>query len=110
MLPVLEPFTPLSVTLSLLGLVLGVAIWTWLTRSPSLRTRVYAQAREVRSMLLRQMSFTVMALLGVLLLSRVFAGNIIGDALSLLSIIGGMVFWAYVGALVLHIVRSGPAE
>lgn len=110
MLPGLEPFTSLSVSMSLLALVVGVAVWTWLISTPTLKQRVIVQSHEIRQMLLKQMTIVIFVLVGLLLVGNLFAGTIIGGVFSLLSTLGGMVFWGYLGALVLHIVRSGKAD
>ncbi len=106
MLPGLEPLTPLSVALTMLGLVLGVAIWTWRANQPTLQQRIVTAPSEVRKHLLRQMSTVIFGLLGLLIFSGIVQGTALAPIISLLSTLGGMAFWGYVGALILLIVRS----
>lgn len=107
MLPGLEPLTPLSVALTMLGLVLGVALWTWRSNQPAMQQRIQADSGGVRKQLLRQMSTVIFGLLGLLIFGGIVASTALAPLITILSIIGGMAFWGYVGALILLIMRGG---
>lgn len=107
MLPGIEPFTPLSVSLTMLAVVVGIVVWLRYSSRPTVQQRIIADPQGMRKMLLRHMSTVIFGLLGLLLLGGLLAGSPLGAVVTLLSMLGGMIFWGYVSALILLIMRSG---
>ncbi len=107
MLPGIEPFTPLSVSLTMLAVVVGIVVWLRYSSRPAVQQRIVTDPQGLRKTLLRHMSTVIFGLLGLLLLGGLLAGSPLGAAVTLLSMLGGMIFWGYVSALILLIMPGG---
>lgn len=107
MLPGIEPFTPLSVSLTMLAVVVGIVVWMRYSTRPTVQQRIVADPQGMRKTLLRHMSTVIFGLLGLLLLGGMLSTTPLEAVVSFLSMLGGMVFWGYVSALILLIMRGG---
>lgn len=101
-------FTPLGWMVTLVGFVGGMVVWNWIAGHGGIWGRMRYQAGDVWRMLLIQTAIVagVMALL-------LFLGGVLGSTLGApfrwVAILGGMIFWGYVGALLLTAIRGALA-
>lgn len=102
MLPGLPPLSPLNLLLTVIGFVGGALLWNVVASHSGVweRLRYETESANVKRLLSRQMGITV-AVTAVIWVLSIVLGDPIRGPLSWLTAVGGMIFWAYLGAMTL---------
>jgi hypothetical protein len=101
------PF-PFNLLLLLAGFLGGAALWHVIAGHSGVWERMQLEADNVRRMLIKQMSFTVIAMLLLITLSWIL-GGFLATLLRGLASLAEIIFWGYLGALVLTSMRKSRA-
>jgi hypothetical protein len=103
MLPGLPPLSPINLLLTVIGFVGGALLWNVAASHSGIweRLRYETEAANVKRLLSRQMAITVAVTAVIWVLSIVLGSGPLGGLLSWLTAVGGMIFWAYLGAMAL---------
>ncbi len=99
MLPGMAPSLA-SLMLTVAGFVGGVVVWNIVASSGGVWERLRWEPDNIKRLLTRQLSVVVIVTLVLALLSALL-GGFAGSMLGWLSTVGGIIFWAYLGALAL---------
>jgi type III secretory pathway component EscV len=107
MIPGILPF-PLSLLLTLAGFIIGAILWNSIASRSGVWQRMQLEAENVRLMLVKQMTFVVVAMAGFLLLSGLLSG-FPGGVFRVLASLAEIIFWGYLGAMLLTSMRRTRA-
>jgi hypothetical protein len=99
MLPVLAPFSMANLLLTLGGFAGGMILWGIIANHSGVWDRMRFDPQPVRKLLLRQMTYAFFAMLGFWLIGGLLGSW--GAFLGWMAIVAGIIFWGYLGALML---------
>jgi hypothetical protein len=109
MLPGIPPFHPISLLLTLAAFVGGAILWYIMASYGGIWQRMRLEPETVYKLLTRQISIAVGATALMIILGLIL-GDPLGNMFRWLSTVGGMVFWAYLGALAVTAARRASAD
>lgn len=101
MLPGLEPLSFLNIILTVGGFVGGALFWQIIGTHSGLWKRMEWDPDSGRRLLTQQLSFVVVVTALMMLLGVLLGASPLGGLFRWLSTIGGIIFFAYLGALLI---------
>jgi hypothetical protein len=108
-LPGIPPFSGLSLLLTLGGFVGGAVLWQVVASHSGVWGRMRYQEGDITRLLTRQLSIVV-GLTAVMILLGALFGEPVASLFRWMSTIGGVIFWAYLGALALTALRGATMK
>lgn len=97
--------SPLSLALTAVGFLAGMGIWQIVASYAKVWARMELDPSPVWALLRTQITIVVGVTMLLIVLSALL-GETVGAPFSWLATLGGIVFWAYLGAIVLTGLRS----
>lgn len=105
MIPGLAFGSPFAWLLTLVGLAGGMIIWGQVASHAGVWGRMIYQAGDVWRLLLVQTAIVTAVMVGLMIIGGLL-GNTLGAPARLFATIAGVLFWGYVGALILTAARG----
>jgi hypothetical protein len=102
------PF-PYSLLLILAGFIGGAVLWQIIASHSGVWNRMQFEGDNVRQLLVKQMTFAVLGMAVLLIISWIIGGPV-GGIFRLLASLAEIVFWGYLGAIVLTSMRRSRAS